>query len=381
MNAITFINAQIVTLAETFHGHLHVVDGKIHSLDRGAIGPTAGPVYDLEGDYLLPGFVELHTDNLDKHAVPRANVVWPPRSAVLTHDAQMATSGVTTVYDAISLGDIKTGEEKLSVIQPLIEAIEHLSRDNKLRAQHFLHLRCELSYQDLMQVLNALAHGPLVRLISLMDHTPGQRQFASIDKYAEYYKGKLGFTDEALEIFMAERRAEQEKFAKPHRAGVIALARQLGVNLASHDDATAAHVDEAIEAGVVVAEFPTTMAAAKAATDAGLNVMGGAPNVVRGGSHSGNIAVLDLARAGHLSVLSSDYVPISLVDAIFRLAAAEAMTLPQAVACASYNPAAIMGLTDRGQLAEGLVADMVQVSHYEQMPIIRGVWRQGQRIG
>jgi alpha-D-ribose 1-methylphosphonate 5-triphosphate diphosphatase len=153
------------------------------------------------------------------------------------------------------------------------------------------------------------------------------------------------------------------------------------VTLASHDDATLDHVDEAIADGVGLAEFPTSKEAARASHEAGMSVLMGAPNVVRGGSHSGNIAAKDLAEAGILDVLSSDYVPSSLLQAVFKLADdVDAISLPQAVALVTSTPARTVGMDDRGIVAVGKRADLLRVRNLDQLPIVRTVWRQGRRV-
>ena len=151
--------------------------------------------------------------------------------------------------------------------------------------------------------------------------------------------------------------------------------------LASHDDATVAHVDEAIAQGIRVAEFPTTVEAASASKGAGLGVLMGAPNVIRGASHSGNVSARTLAEQGLLDILSSDYIPFSLIQSAFFLGeVVEGISLPQAVAMVSKNPADAVGLTDRGVIETGRRGDLVRVRVDEHVPVVRTVWREGRRV-
>jgi alpha-D-ribose 1-methylphosphonate 5-triphosphate diphosphatase len=249
-----------------------------------------------------------------------------------------------------------------------------------LRAEHRLHLRCELSHDRLKEMIARLADHPLIGLMSLMDHTPGQRQFVTMEQYKVYYQGKYQLSDDELATFVAERTRDQELYAKANREAVIALAKARSIKLASHDDATAAHVAEAVAAGVAIAEFPTTIAAAQAARAAGICIVGGAPNVVRGGSHSGNASARDLARAGLLDILSSDYVPVALLQAAFTLGDELGFALPAAVATVTANPAVAVGLSDRGVLAPGLRGDFVRVSKHDGLAVARATWRGGQRV-
>jgi alpha-D-ribose 1-methylphosphonate 5-triphosphate diphosphatase len=380
MSELIVSNAQIVTRNEVIRGDLVVREGRIAAIEPASRPSAAAGAVDFAGDYLLPGLIELHTDNLEHAATPRPAVRWPALSAVVTHDAQMAASGITTVYDAIAVGDIQRGGDRLARLDAMIEAVTRAQQSGLLRAEHRLHLRCELSYGRLKEMIAELADNPLIGLMSLMDHTPGQRQFVTMEQYKVYYQGKYQLSDAALATFVAERKRDQEVYAQSNREAVIATARARCVKLASHDDATPAHIAEAVEAGVAIAEFPTTVEAAQAARAASIYVVGGAPNVVRGGSHSGNASARDLARAGLLDILSSDYVPVALLQAAFVLRGELGFALPAAVATVSANPAAAVGLSDRGVLAPGLRADLVQVCEHDGLPVVRATWRRGERV-
>jgi alpha-D-ribose 1-methylphosphonate 5-triphosphate diphosphatase len=380
MSELVITNARIVTRHEVVPGDF-VVRGEFIAEVAPASRPNAAPgAIDFGGDYLLPGLIELHTDNLEHAATPRPGVRWPAPSAVVTHDAQIAASGITTVFDALAVGDIQRGGDRLARLDAMIEAVTAAQQSGMLRAEHRLHLRCELSYHRLKELIGKLADHPLIGLMSLMDHTPGQRQFVTMEQYKIYYQGKYQLSDYELAAFVAERTRDQELYAKANRETVIALAKARSIKLASHDDATPAHVADAVEAGVVIAEFPTTIAAAQAARAVGISVVGGAPNVVRGASHSGNASARDLARAGLLDILSSDYVPVALLQAAFTLDDQLDFALPAAVATVTANPAAAVGLSDRGVLAPGLRGDFVRVSKRDGLTVARATWRGGQRV-
>jgi alpha-D-ribose 1-methylphosphonate 5-triphosphate diphosphatase len=380
MSERVFTNARVVTRNEVFRGEVVVRDGLIASVAPARGPSSAAGAIDLGGDLLLPGLVELHTDNLERHAQPRPRVRWPAISAVVTHDAQMAASGITTVFDALAIGDIQRGGIRASTLSTMVDAVTAAQRQGMLRADHHLHFRCELSYPELQELIAPLAEHPLVGLISLMDHTPGQRQFVSLEQFKTYYQGKYNLSDTALEAFILARKADQERHSAPNRDAVVGLARARGLRLASHDDATPEHIAEAKAAGVVIAEFPTTHAAAAAARDAGIAVLGGSPNVVRGESHSGNASALALAREGLIDILSSDYVPVALLHSAFKLNEEAGIALPDAVATVSATAAAAVGLEDRGRIAPGLRADLVRVALIDGLPVVRTTWRSGERI-
>jgi alpha-D-ribose 1-methylphosphonate 5-triphosphate diphosphatase len=370
-------NARLVLDGEIVKGSVAIRDGQIAAVDQGA--SSIGE--DLEGDLLIPGLVELHTDHLESHYAPRPGVRWNAIAAIQAHDAQIATSGITTVFDCLRLGTDTDDDFRPGEMRALADALETAQAEGRLRADHFIHLRCEVSAPDVLEEFEAFRDDPRVRLASLMDHAPGQRQFQTMEQYTLYYKTKRGLSDEAFARFVAERKERSARFAACHRRAIADHCRARGVTLASHDDATLDHVEEAIGQGVRLAEFPTTVEAARASHEAGLSVLMGAPNIVRGGSHSGNVAAGDLARAGLLDVLSSDYIPFSLLHAVFRLSAEiEAIALPQAVAMVTAKPAAAVGLDDRGRIAPGLRADLVRVRADQDIPVVRAVWREGQRV-
>ena len=316
---------------------------------------------DLGGDYLIPGLVELHTDHLETHYAPRPKVRWHPVAAVQAHDAQIAASGITTVFDAIRVGIDEHADMGAAELRILADAITAGVDAGRLRADHLIHLRCEVSAPDCLDSFEKIMDHPLVRLASLMDHAPGQRQFASPDAYKVYYQGKLKMSDAALAEFIARRSHESQTYADRHRKALAALSKERNIALASHDDATSAHVEEAVELGIRIAEFPTTLEAAKASRDAGMAILMGGPNVVRGGSHNGALDATDAIRAGLCTCLASDYHYPSPLHAAFKLAGADLSGLAEAWKLVSANPAAAVGLADRGTIAPGKRADLLLV--------------------
>ncbi|MBH0238559.1 alpha-D-ribose 1-methylphosphonate 5-triphosphate diphosphatase [Methylobrevis albus] len=372
-----FTNARIVLPDEVLTGTVSIRDGLIADVSAGP--SRAGE--DFGGDWLLPGLVELHTDHLESHYAPRPGVRWNPLSAVQAHDAQIAASGITTVFDALRIGTDFEAKLDGHDMRRLADAIEAGVAGDRLRADHFIHLRCEVGAPDSLEAFALFEADPRVRLASLMDHTPGQRQFASLEHWRAYYQAKNSLTDAAFEEMLAARIERAARHAEAHRQAIAERCRAAGIVIASHDDATAAHVAESIEHGVAVAEFPTTLAAAEAARAGGLSILMGAPNVVRGGSHTGNVSASDLAAAGLLDILSSDYVPFSLIHGAFLLTGPDAgLTVPDAIALVSRNPAEAVGLTDRGAILPGRRGDVIRVRLDHEVPLVRGVWRTGRRV-
>jgi alpha-D-ribose 1-methylphosphonate 5-triphosphate diphosphatase len=373
-------NARIVLADRVIeHGWVAFADGRIAEFGE---GDAPGASDDAGGDLVMPGLVELHTDHLEAHYVPRPKVYWDPVAAVVSYDGQLATSGITTVLDSLRVWR-EEGAEDVDGQAGVLAAAITTARDAKLlRADHFLHLRCEIPMPSVVEEANELVGRPDVRLMSLMDHTPGQRQFRDEGKLRDYYRGKgAGMTDAQLDQLFARRFACQAAYAETNMREIVALAHRHAIPLASHDDTTKDNVADAIRDRVSVAEFPTTLEAARGLHRAGIGILMGAPNVVRGGSHSGNIAAVDLAREGLLDILSSDYIPQSLLMAALQLPSeAPAIDLASAVRTVTKTPAEAVGLNDRGEIVAGKRADLIRVHVAGGIPVVRSVWREGLRV-
>ena len=287
-----FTNGRIVTADAEFEGTVVVRDGRIVDVSQGR---SHAATIDLEGDYFVPGLVELHTDNLEKHFAPRPGVKWPSVPALMAHDTQIAAAGITTVFDSLALGDVRGETDRVRNKERMIEAICAASERRLTRAEHRLHLRCEIIAEDAVETVDRWIDLPLVGLVSINDHTPGQRQFLDPEKLRLYHTKKYGMTNEEFEVFKAQSVALHEKNAVRHRNEIVSRAQARALPIASHDDATAEHVQEAV-----------------------------------------------------------------------RLA--------------SLNPARAVGLSDRGEIAAGRLADLVRVRVLGDAPVVRAVWRGGERV-
>jgi alpha-D-ribose 1-methylphosphonate 5-triphosphate diphosphatase len=372
-------NAQLVLPDRVMRGSVKIEAGKISEINEGAGIARDGS--DLDGCYLIPGLVDLHSDNLEKHYAPRLNVEWPPLAACLGHDATVVGAGITTVLNSLALAGSKYGLDRGAMLRPLIEGLALARRRNALRAEHFLEIRCEVSKPDILARYRTLEDESTVRLVSLMDHTPGQRQYTTKEAWLAAQGATTGLPMDVLLETMEREIASRDLHGKENYLGLAALARTRGIPIASHDDATTEHVDEAVEVGAAISQFPTTIEAAASARERGVAVLMGAPNVVRGRSHVGNLSAVDCARNGLLDILASDYVPGSMLQAAFLLArGGVGISLPQAIAIVSRNPANAVGLSDRGAIAVGRRADLVQVDADAGDPIVRKVWSAGCRV-
>lgn len=379
MNDLILTNAMIVLETEVISGSLWVKDGLIAGVAPGATQVSGA--LDCGGDLVLPGLVELHTDNLERHIEPRPKVDWPHGPALIAHDAELAACGITTVFDALRLGALVSSERvsEKQYARKLANELADLRRCGAFKISHFLHLRAEVCSDTLLEELASFGPEDAVGIVSLMDHTPGQRQFRDLSRLKAYICGKHGLSEAEFADHVTTHQELYDRVGVPHEAAAVVAAWRYGAALASHDDTTADQVATSARNGVRFAEFPTTVEAAQACRNHGIAVMMGAPNLIRGGSHSGNVAARDLAQADLLDILSSDYVPAGLLPAALFLGDLWD-DLARGVATVSAAPARATGLADRGRIAPGLRADLVRVARVGTLTLPRATWVGGHRV-
>ena len=378
MTAETILtNALLVLPREVQTGTLVLREGRIAEMQPGR--SHAPGAIDLDGDHLIPGVIDVHTDNLERQVQPRAQARWPSRSAFLSHDAQTAAAGVTTVLDALCLGDLGFEAERTATFLNGVADLDALAPTGLLKSEHFLHLRCELPAEDLMPLLEPVVDHPAVRMASLMDHCPGVGQYADIDRYRAMRR-RGGMAPEEVERRIQKLLDQRERLRGPQRRKMLELLKHRDLPLASHDDWIESEIAENAADGVLISEFPVSMLAAEAARKHGMQIIAGAPNIVRGGSHSGNVAAMDLVRAGLVDVFASDYVPPAMIEAVWRAAEEGGIGLPAAIATITDAPARMLKLDDRGRIEAGLRADLVRIRPLGNLPVVRAVWRAGERV-
>ncbi|MDO7733936.1 MAG: alpha-D-ribose 1-methylphosphonate 5-triphosphate diphosphatase [Paracoccaceae bacterium] len=375
-----FANATVFLAQELIKGQVVVEHGKIIAIAHGTDVPMGA--IDCEGDFLMPGLVELHTDNLERHLEPRPKVSWPHRAAIMAHDGELASAGITTVFGALRVGSVVSNAKVQygEYARKTADEIMTLQAANLLRISHKLHLRAEICSETLPDELAKFGPADGVGIVSIMDHTPGERQFRDLTKLKEYVCGKNGLSDAEFNKHVTDQQALRAKVGHAHEAAILTAAANYGAVLASHDDTSAAQVTRSKSQGVRFAEFPTTTEAVQTCRDTGIWVMMGAPNILRGGSHSGNVAAMDLAHLGLLDILSSDYVPASLLAAALILGQAWG-DLARGIATVTAAPARATGLDDRGSINIGLRADLIRVTQRGNDFALRETWVAGRRVG
>jgi len=379
MSQTILANAMLVLPDEVIAGAICLEGGKIASIDHGKSVPSGA--IDCDGDLVMPGLIELHTDNLERHIEPRPKVNWPHASAIIAHDAELASVGITTVFDALRVGSVISNKKANygEYARQLADEILELRSQAALKISHFLHLRAEVCSETLIDELAKFGPEDRIGIVSLMDHTPGQRQFRDLKQLRAYVCGKHGLSDAEFESHVAGQLALAHRLGPAHEVAAVTESRRFGAVLASHDDTTIEQVAISAKHGAHFAEFPTTLEAAAACRAQGVKVMMGAPNLIRGGSHSGNVAAHRLAEADLLDIVSSDYVPSALLSAALFLGDLWG-DVARGVRTVTSAPAKAVGLPDRGQLALGSRADVIRVARIAQTGALRGTWVQGKRV-
>ncbi len=350
-------------------------DGRIVAIEPA--GARADREIDLCGQTLLPGLIDLHCDAIEKEAEPRSRVLFPLDFAVAQVDRRNAAAGITTPYHALSFANsewgVRNNQTAAEVVRTVRAFRQHSLVDNRV------HCRYEVTDATSVDVLRALMDEGAVDLLSVMDHSPGQGQFKTLESYLQYMMGNHAMSrEQAEEAAQAKTRAKDGAVARVE--ALLSHAQGLGIPTASHDDDSIHRIATMRNLGVAMSEFPITLDTARAAVSCGLPTILGAPNVLRGQSQSGSMRAIDAIRAGVASCLCSDYQPSALIAAAFTVEAQTDLTLPQAVALVTLNPAQACGLSDRGRIAPGLRADLVAVAQVGTQPLISHTWSAGRLV-
>ncbi|MBB4570174.1 alpha-D-ribose 1-methylphosphonate 5-triphosphate diphosphatase [Rhizobium leucaenae] len=358
-------------------GSVRIEDGVIAEI-RPELAEAA--TFEGGGRLLMPGFVDLHGDMIEREIAPRPNATMPIDFGIHELDKKLAAAGITTAYAAVSFatesvyGHVRSLETTSAVIKGINSLRDHLLID------HRVHARYEITNVGAAATLERLLEDGFVDMVSLTDHTPGQGQYNNIEAYLLSMSERRGITREAAEEVLARRIALRHDLDIEHKLrDIIGLSLKHKLSLASHDDDSAEKVAEMFDLGVTISEFPVTLPAAEEARRRGLWTLMGAPNALRGQSMSGNLSALDAAGAGLLGIIAADYHPAAFVPAIFKIAEVAKGGLPAAVAMATAGAARAAGLTDRGEIAVGQKADLVAVEH-GVVHRIRATFRNGRVV-
>ncbi len=358
-------------------GAVRIEDGLIADISE---RPVEGAEIDGHGRLMLPGFVDMHGDMIEKCVEPRVNVRMPLELGVYDLDKMLAANGVTTAYAAVAFTPATYGH--LRSIEHTHAMIEKLaSMRDELLIDHRVHGRFEVTFLPAVKEARTLIDAGALHLISLMDHTPGQGQYRDIELHiANTAKVKKISETQAAEMVKQRMAARSEHGdSMDVIKGLSELAREHGVVLASHDDDTVEKAALLHGLGAAISEFPINIATAAEARRLGLATAMGAPNALRGLSYSGNLSAREAYEAGVLDILASDYHPSAILPAVIALAEIGTGGLAASAALASANPAKALGLDDRGRIAEGLRADLL-IAERGRVPRLRSTIRGGKLV-
>lgn len=375
MKRLLLTNARVVFANETRDNVAVLIeDGKIAALDPGASGNDAQTV-DLSGCMLMPGMIDLHCDALEKEVEPRPNVNFPLDLACAQADKRNALAGITTVYHALSFANHELGVRNNSFAAEIARAVcrrqVHALVDNRV------HARYEVTDRTAPGVLAELLENGHAHMISFMDHTPGQGQFKDVAAFRNFLAKTYKTSDSELDVIIATKTTAGEH-ALERMETLSAIAKRVGVAIASHDDDTPDKIDVVASLGAVISEFPINLETALAAKAKGVATLFGAPNVLRGKSQSGSMRALDAIMSDAADCLCSDYSPAALLSAVLRLPDLAGIDLHEAISLVTCNPARAAGLKDRGEIAVGKRADLVAVRVVGGLPQAERVWVRGE---
>ncbi len=361
-------------------GSLLIENGQIKKIYEGKPNENIpGPIQFLDcyGMMILPGIIDLHTDALDHEISPRPGANFPVEIAVREMERKMSGCGFTTVYHAMHLG-YKEAESQSQL--PRVQVFEevHEAIHNHTLIQNKIHLRFEITgayaYEECMNLLDK----GLVDLLSFMDHTPGQGQFGE-ERFIAHLKEKGLTEEEAIQKLHALR--SRPKASLDQLKALADKAREKDIPIASHDDDSPDKVDMWYNLGVRICEFPINEATAKHATKKGMAVIGGAANVLRGGSLSGNLDIFSAVHDGSINSLCSDYYPPSMIHSLIKLVDEGDLNYPEAANLISYHPARAVGLDhETGSIQVGKNADVIILKWIDDIPLIAFTLIKGQIV-
>jgi alpha-D-ribose 1-methylphosphonate 5-triphosphate diphosphatase len=324
---------------------------------------------DGEGAYLSPGLIDLHTDNIGQCLEPRYGASWPITSALLIHDRALASGGITTVCDSINVGDVNPFAARAVPPESVVRSICDSQAARRFVVDHRIHLRFEMSCPDAISMAGRHLDNKSLGVVTIMDKTHGERP-EDVERFLEYYIKTHRMSRPEAEQLTRSIQSRYQQYGELNRRALTKLCRDRAVPFGTHDNSTSEQIRRAAEEGVTVAEFPTTIAAARTARSLGLHLLFGAPNVVIGRSHKGNLSAIEMAKLGLLDVLVSDYVPGSLIESLFIIVRMLELPVYEVFKLATESPAKLLGLSDRGSLVAGNRADIIGIRMVDQYPTL-----------
>jgi alpha-D-ribose 1-methylphosphonate 5-triphosphate diphosphatase len=371
-------NASVVTPSGVLDGaSIKVADGVIVEVGTSRLNGCSRRL-DAGGLRILPGFIDLHSDAIEKEVEPRTSAFFPVNMAVFELDKKLAACGITTIYHSLSFDPLKDGVRESEVACGIIREVNRLAPVLGVRTR--VHTRFEISNVAAVPFVEQLIEGGFVQLFSITDHTPGQGQYRDLAAYRRKSSHVRNLDDAAAAEVIDRKRREAVSLEADYVGRLVGRCRSLGIPVASHDD-TEDKMDAVEAMGITITEFPIDMATAALAAGRGMHILFGAPNVVRGGSTGNNLNAREAISAGAGDILCSDYLPSAMVHAVFALERAGILPLYRAVNMASLNPARAVGIDGfTGSIEVGKSADLVLVDASGEVPKVLKTFVEGREV-
>ncbi|WP_199617690.1 phosphonate metabolism protein PhnM [Paenibacillus alkalitolerans] len=378
---------RIITEEAVLDGFDLLIDGNQISriARRGELEIVGGvELIDAEGGYVSPGFIDLHSDYIEHMAAPRPTSLMDFNLSIRETEKELITHGITTMYHSLSLW--KGSEYAYKPIREpenvrrLIDIIDETHRSKHL-VRHRFHARFEIDNIEEIASLKAFIAEKKVHLVSFMDHTPGQGQYRCLEVFRATVKGYDNLNDEEIDRII-DRHQRKEKLTIDAIRELAQFAREHEVAVASHDDDSIEKLELVQSFGAVISEFPITLEIARKAKEKGMYTAAGAPNVLLGGSHSGNLSAAEAIREGSIDILCSDYYPAAMLHAVFELHRNHGMDLSEMFKLVTLNPAKAVNLDHEiGSIREGKKADLLIIEKIEpDFPVVTSVFVDGRLI-
>lgn len=379
-------NGKLILKDRVLEGYdLILKEGKIQSVCPSEESKTEdGCIYDVKGSYVMPGIVDIHSDMIESYIQPRSTAVMDFEMGLKEAEKVLVGCGITTMFHSISMFREGTWDVKAIRQAPQVKRLAELVaryRHEERLIRHRYHLRYDIDNLACYEQVKEMIQKGYVDLLSFMDHTPGQGQYKNLDIYRKHQPNEGRDMTEEEFAALVKSEFEKETSTFDQLKELAEMAKECGISVASHDDDTLEKLQINKRLGVAISEFPITMEVAKAAKLKGFKTVVGAPNILLGGSHSGNLSALEAIREGAADVLVSDYYPQSLLQAVFQLYETEGIPVWEAVGYVTLAPAEAVGLADCiGSLEEGKEADILVVKSQGGHPCLEKVFVAGECI-
>ena len=375
-------NGKIITEEGIIEGYDILIENDIIKkiCKNGEVDSDEIEVINAYGGFISPGFIDIHADYIENMSSPRPTSIMDLNLSLRETEKVLINTGITTMYHSLSLYGKDIFENKPirsdeNVIK-LIDTIENTQNKRHL-IRHRFHARFEIDNVKGVERLKKYIRDGKINLLSFMDHKPGQGQYRNIETYRKTLKGYKDVTDSEIDE-MIEERQFKDTITSETIEEIAHMAKDRNISIASHDDDSFDKIDFIKGIGATISEFPITMDVAKYAREKGMFTIAGAPNVLLGKSHSGNLSASEAIKDNCIDILCSDYYPAAMLHSVFILNEKYNMDLCEMFKLITINPAKAVKIDNiLGSIKEGKKADILIIEKLEELPVITSVFVDG----